>query len=56
MAYAAHQDLDAYQIDVKCTFLNGVLEEIVFVEHPPRLVNDKYPNHCYILEKSDYAL
>jgi len=41
---------------VKCAFLNGELEETVYVEQPPGFVNPKYPNHCYILDKAVYGL
>ena len=55
LAYAAHKDFDVYQMDVKCAFLNGVLEETVYVEQPPCLVNEKFPDHCYILDKVMYG-
>ena len=43
-------------MDVKCAFLNGVQEETVYVEQPLGFVNDKYPDHCYILSKAVYGL
>ena len=45
-----------YQIDVKCVFLNRVLRETVYVEKPPRFMNNNFPNHCYILDKDAYGL
>ena len=43
-------------MDVKCAFLNGVLDETVYEEQPPGFVNDKFPNHFYILDKVVYGL
>ncbi|KAL4583270.1 hypothetical protein LXL04_007838 [Taraxacum kok-saghyz] len=43
-------------MDVKCAFLNGELEETVYVEQPPGFVNEKFPEHCYILDKAVYGL
>jgi len=45
-----------YQMDVKCAFLNGELEETVYVEQPPGFIDSKFPNHCYYLEKVVYGL
>lgn len=38
-------------MDVKCAFLDCVLEYMFYVDQPPGFVNDKFPNNCYILEK-----
>ena len=43
-------------MDVKCAILNIVLQETVYVEQPPCFVNDKYPDHYYILDKTVYGL
>lgn len=29
---AAHKNIEVYQMDVKCTYLNGELEEKIYVE------------------------
>jgi hypothetical protein len=35
LAFAAHHDSKLYQMDVKSAFLNGPIQELVFVEQPP---------------------
>ena len=56
IAYAAYKNFEIFQMDVKCAFLNGELKEMVYVEQPPGFVNEKYPNHYYILDKVVYGL
>ncbi|KAI3737799.1 hypothetical protein L2E82_27811 [Cichorium intybus] len=56
LAYAAHKNFDVYQMDVKCAFLNGDLEETVFVEQPPGFESKTHPNYCYVLDKAVYGL
>ena len=34
LALATHHDLEIHQMDVKCAFLNGVLEEDIYMEQP----------------------
>ncbi|KAI5676253.1 hypothetical protein M9H77_07203 [Catharanthus roseus] len=43
-------------MDVKSAFLNGDIEEEVYVEQPPGFVNEKFPNYVYKLSKALYGL
>jgi hypothetical protein len=43
-------------MDVKSAFLNGVIQEEVFVRQPPGFENAKYPNRVYKLSKALYGL
>ena len=45
-----------FQIDVKSVFLNGILNEEVYVEQPKGFPDPKYPNHAYRLRKAIYGL
>ncbi|GJY38985.1 gag-pol polyprotein [Tanacetum coccineum] len=56
VAYAAHKNFPIYQIDVKMTFLNGLLKEEVFVRQPNGFVDPDFPNHVYRLKKALYGL
>ena len=56
LAYAAHKKFKVFQMDVKSAFLNGELEEEVFVEQPPGFVDPRFPNHVYRLDKALYGL
>ena len=43
-------------MDVKTTFLNGVLEEEVCVKQPPGFEDVDHPEHVYYLDKALYGL
>jgi hypothetical protein len=43
-------------MDVKSAFLNGVLEEEVYVGQPPRFESEKYAHRVYKLRKALYGL
>jgi hypothetical protein len=43
-------------MDMKYVFLNGVIQEEVFVKQPPGFENPKYPNRMYKLSKALYRL
>ena len=40
-----------FQIDIKNIFLNGLIEEEVYVEQPLGFENQKLPNHVINLRK-----
>nr|GEV03182.1 hypothetical protein [Tanacetum cinerariifolium] len=56
LAYAAHKNMVAYQMDVKTAFLNGNLREEVYVSQPDGFVDQDNPNHVYKLKKALYGL
>jgi hypothetical protein len=56
LAYATYHGFKLYQMDVKSAFLNGPINEEVYVEQPPGFKNSEYPNHVYKLSKALYGL
>jgi hypothetical protein len=56
LAFAASKRFKLYQMDVKSSFLNGVIQEEVFVRQPLDFENLKYPNRVYKLSKTLYGL
>ena len=43
-------------MDVKSAFLNGYIEEEVYVRQPPGFEDTKFPEHVFKLKKSLYGL
>jgi hypothetical protein len=56
LAYACAYNIKLYQMDVKRAFLNGYINEEVYVEQPPGFEDDKKSNHVYKLKKTLYGL
>jgi hypothetical protein len=56
LAYASHHKMKLYQMDVKSAFLNGFINELVYVDQPPGFEDPRYPNHVYRLSKALYGL
>ncbi|GJT78063.1 retrotransposon protein, putative, ty1-copia subclass [Tanacetum coccineum] len=52
IAIAAYYDYEIWQMDVKTAFLNGYLNEEVYMEQPEGFVNPKYPNRYKNLNAS----
>ena len=43
-------------MNVKSTFLNGNISELVYVEQPPGFKDPKFPSHVYKLHKALHGL
>ncbi|GJR55906.1 retrovirus-related pol polyprotein from transposon TNT 1-94 [Tanacetum coccineum] len=56
VAYAARKNFSIYQMDVKTAFLNGSLNEEVYVRQPDGFVDSDFPNHVYRLKKALFGL
>jgi hypothetical protein len=56
LAYATHHDFKLHQMDVKSAFLNGPLQEKVYVDQPPKFEDPNFPNHVYKLHMALYGL
>ncbi|RVW50050.1 Retrovirus-related Pol polyprotein from transposon RE2 [Vitis vinifera] len=56
LAVAAQKGWKIYQLDVKSTFLNGYLEEEIFVEQPEGFVVKGKEDKVYQLKKALYGL
>ncbi|GJW49395.1 retrovirus-related pol polyprotein from transposon TNT 1-94, partial [Tanacetum coccineum] len=50
LAFVAHMNMIVYQMDVKTTFLNGILREEVYVSQPDGFVDQDNLNHVYKLK------
>ncbi|GJZ27844.1 retrovirus-related pol polyprotein from transposon TNT 1-94 [Tanacetum coccineum] len=55
LAFAACMNMIVYQMDVKTTFLNGILREEVYVSQPDGFVDKYNTNHVYKLKKALYG-
>ncbi|BFG37724.1 hypothetical protein CerSpe_239980 [Prunus speciosa] len=56
LSIACHLRFKLHQMDVKSAFLNGVLQEEVYVEQPAGFQDPIHPNHVYRLKKALYGL
>ena len=55
-AIASHLNFKLYQMDVKSAFLNGMLQEEVYVEQPKGFVDPHRPDDVYKLKRVLYGL
>ena len=56
MALVAHYDLELHQMDVKTTFLNGDIDETIYIVQPENFVLGDPKNMVCKLTKSIYGL
>ncbi|GJX30411.1 retrovirus-related pol polyprotein from transposon TNT 1-94 [Tanacetum coccineum] len=56
LAYACALDFKLFQMDVKSAFLNGFINEEVYVAQPPGFIDFQKPDHVYKLKKALYGL
>ncbi|GKC34307.1 retrovirus-related pol polyprotein from transposon TNT 1-94 [Tanacetum coccineum] len=56
LAYACALDFKLYQMDVKSAFLNGFINEEVYVAQPSGFIDFAKPNYVYKLKKALYGL
>jgi hypothetical protein len=56
LAYECHKNFKVYQMDVKSTFLNGDLEEDVYVDKRKGFSLTDNPDYVYKLKKALYVL
>ncbi|WVZ63473.1 hypothetical protein U9M48_013100 [Paspalum notatum var. saurae] len=55
LAFAASKGFKLQQMDVKSAFLNGFIEEEVYVRQPPGFESARFPYRVYNLRKALYA-
>ena len=56
MSIACTMNFKLYQMNVKCAFFNGYLNEEVFVEQPKGFQDPHFPDHVLRLKKALYGL
>jgi hypothetical protein len=56
LAFATSKGFKLFKIDVKSSFLNGYIEEEVYVRQSPSFESSKFPNHVFKLQKVLYGL
>lgn len=56
LAIATQLKLQVFQLDVKSAFLNGELEEEIYVEQPQGYMVEGHEDKVYMLKKALYGL
>jgi len=56
LAFASQAAINLFQMDVKCAFLNDLMNEEVYVEQPPEFESFEFSNHVFKIYKALYGL
>ena len=56
LAIASHLNFKLYQMDIKSVFLNGMLQEEVYVEQPKGFIDPHRPDDVEKLTRALYGL
>ena len=56
LSIANGMDMEIHQMDVKTAFLNGKLDEEIYMQQPKGYIDEKNPDHVRKLHKSLYGL
>jgi hypothetical protein len=56
LVFSVAKGFKLYQMDVKSAFLNGFLEEEVYVRQPPGFESVEFPHQVYKLRKALYGM
>ena len=56
LAIANQYDLEVHQMDVMSAYLNGILDEEIYMKQPPGYVDARFPHKVCRLRKSLYGL
>jgi hypothetical protein len=54
LAFTMAKGIKLFQMDVKSAFLNGVIEEEVYVKQPSGFESENYPHRVYRLKRALY--
>ena len=55
LAFSVAKGFKLFQMDVKSAFLNGFIEEEVYVRQPPGFESPKYPDRVFKLQRALYG-
>ena len=56
IAYTSHHNFMLQKMDVTSAFLDGPINELVYVKQPLGFEDPEFPNHVYQLDKTLYGL
>jgi hypothetical protein len=56
LSFVVFKEFKLYQMDVKSDFLNGVIQEEIYVRQPLGFKNTKFPDRVYKLLNALYEL